>query len=61
MRHADADLVRSLVVAEGNLHPGVGKASAQIAAWTEEEHVREGRLVFAERTLTFRPGSHGLT
>jgi pimeloyl-ACP methyl ester carboxylesterase len=44
MRHPD--LVRSLVVAEGNLDPGMGTASAQIAAWSEEDYIREGHLAF---------------
>ena len=45
MRHPD--LVSSLVVAEGNLDPGIGTASAQIAAWSEEDYVREGHRVVA--------------
>jgi pimeloyl-ACP methyl ester carboxylesterase len=38
--------VGALVVAEGNLDPGIGTASAQIAAWSEEDYVRDGHLAF---------------
>ncbi len=36
------DLVSALVVAEGNLDPGVGAGSARIAAWSEEEYLARG-------------------
>jgi pimeloyl-ACP methyl ester carboxylesterase len=36
------DLVAALVVAEGNLDPGVGMGSARIAAWSEEEYLARG-------------------
>jgi pimeloyl-ACP methyl ester carboxylesterase len=36
------DLVSALVVAEGNLDPGVGSGSARIAAWSEEEYLARG-------------------
>jgi len=36
------DLVSALVVAEGNLDPGVGSGSAWIAAWSEEEYLARG-------------------
>lgn len=36
------DLVASLVVAEGNLDPGVGTGSVEIAAWSEAEYVARG-------------------
>jgi pimeloyl-ACP methyl ester carboxylesterase len=36
------DLVSALVVAEGNLDPGVGTISAEIASYTEGEYVRKG-------------------
>ena len=61
MRHGH--LVRSLVVAEGNLDPGIGTYSAQIAAWSEEDYVREGHLAFAgevQRSIAGVPGYGGL-
>jgi pimeloyl-ACP methyl ester carboxylesterase len=61
MRHPD--LVRNLIVAEGNLDPGVGTASAQIAAWSEEDYVRDGHLVFArefQRSVASVPGYAGM-
>ena len=61
MRHAD--LVVNLVVAEGNLDPGVGTASAQIAAWSEEDYIRDGHLVFAgefKRSVAGLPGYGGV-
>ncbi len=36
------DLVAALVVAEGNLDPGVGSGSVRIAAWSEEEYLARG-------------------
>lgn len=36
------DLVSALVVAEGNLDPGVGTGSVEIAAWSEAEYVARG-------------------
>lgn len=36
------DLVTALVVAEGNLDPGVGTGSVEIAAWSEAEYVARG-------------------
>ena len=36
------DLVAALVVAEGNLDPGVGTGSARIAAWSEAEYLARG-------------------
>jgi pimeloyl-ACP methyl ester carboxylesterase len=38
------DLVSALVVAEGNLDPGVGGGSACIAAWSEEEYLAHGHV-----------------
>jgi pimeloyl-ACP methyl ester carboxylesterase len=61
MRHPD--LVRNLVVAEGNLDPGIGTASAQIAAWSEEDYVRDGHLAFAvefQRSVASVPGYGGI-
>jgi len=39
------DLVGALVVAEGNLDPGVGTGSARISAWSEEEYLARGHAV----------------
>ena len=39
------DLVSALVVAEGNLDPGVGGGSARIASWTEEGYLAHGHAV----------------
>jgi pimeloyl-ACP methyl ester carboxylesterase len=36
------DLVSALVVAEGNLDPGVGTGSVEIAAWSEADYVARG-------------------
>lgn len=43
------DLVSALVVAEGNLDPGVGTGSAVIAAMSEEEYVAGGHEALARR------------
>lgn len=42
------DLVSALVVAEGNLDPGVGSGSARIASWTEEEYLARGHAAMLE-------------
>jgi len=60
LRHTD--LVGSLIVAEGNLDPGVGTASARIAAWSEEDYTREGHLAFVAdfgRSVADAPGYGG--
>jgi pimeloyl-ACP methyl ester carboxylesterase len=43
------DLVSALVVAEGNLDPGVGTGSVQIAAMPEEQYVSGGHEALARR------------
>ena len=61
MRHTD--LVGSLIVAEGNLDPGVGTASARIAAWSEEDYIRDGHLAFVAdfgRSVADVPGYGGI-
>ncbi len=61
MRHTH--LVRSLVVAEGNLDPGIGTASAQIAKWSEDGYIREGHLAFVgefQRSVADVPGYGGV-
>jgi pimeloyl-ACP methyl ester carboxylesterase len=54
------DLVSALVVAEGNLDPGVGGASVEIARMPEEEYVARGhdalRRRFAEAAGPADPG-----
>lgn len=49
------DLVTALVVAEGNLDPGVGTGSALIAAMSEEEYVAGGHQALARRFATEAP------
>lgn len=49
LAHLRPDLVSALVVAEGNLDPGVGTGSMQIAALSEEEYVRGGHEAVARR------------
>jgi pimeloyl-ACP methyl ester carboxylesterase len=61
MRHTD--LVGSLIVAEGNLDPGRGTASARIASWSEEDYIREGHLAFVGefgRSVADVPGYGGV-
>ena len=45
------DLVSALVVAEGNLDPGVGTGSVEIAAWSEAEYVSRGHDFMLGRLL----------
>jgi pimeloyl-ACP methyl ester carboxylesterase/GNAT superfamily N-acetyltransferase len=59
----DPDLVRNLIVAEGNLDPGLGTASARIASWSEEDYIREGHLAFINefaRSVADVPGYGGV-
>ena len=61
MRHTH--LVGSLIVAEGNLDPGIGTASAQIAKWSEEDYIRDGHLAFVgefARMVADVPGYGGI-
>jgi pimeloyl-ACP methyl ester carboxylesterase len=46
------DLVSALVVAEGNLDPGVGTGSVEIAAWSEADFVARGHAFLLGRLLT---------
>jgi len=46
------DLVSALVVAEGNLDPGVGAGSVEIAAWSEADFVSRGHAFMLGRLLT---------
>jgi pimeloyl-ACP methyl ester carboxylesterase len=43
------DLVSALVVAEGNLDPGVGTVSADIARWNEQQYVAGGHTTMISR------------
>jgi pimeloyl-ACP methyl ester carboxylesterase len=45
------DLVSALVVAEGNLDPGVGGLSVEIAALPEEEYLTRGHDAMLERVI----------
>ena len=45
------DLVSALVIAEGNLDPGVGTGSVEIAAWSEADFVARGHAFLLGRLL----------
>ena len=45
------DLVSALVVAEGNLDPGVGTGSVEIGAWSEADFVSRGHAFMLGRLL----------
>jgi pimeloyl-ACP methyl ester carboxylesterase len=56
-------LVGSLIVAEGNLDPGIGTASLQIAKWSEEDYIRDGHVTFVgefARMVADVPGYGGI-
>lgn len=56
------DLVSALVVAEGNLDPGVGTGSALIAAMSEQEYVEGGHGALARRfAAEAPPGDPGMS
>ena len=56
-------LIRSIVVAEGNLDPGIGTASMQIAAYSEQDYVQAGHKAFVrafQNSLAGNPAYGGL-
>jgi pimeloyl-ACP methyl ester carboxylesterase len=54
------DLVSTLVVAEGNLDPGVGTISAEIASYTEKDYVNKGHTHILQQVLEMARSDVGM-
>ena len=55
------DLVSALVVAEGNLDPGVGSVSVEIAGWAEDEYLARGhQALLRQVSEAARPEDPGM-